>query len=284
MRYFFKSRRFKIAAAVLCVLIVFSVIIQFAGGAITPQQSIIGSLIAPIQTAFTSVSNFFEDISEKISGNEELALENAELKDKVNELTSSLIKYEEAVAENEFLRDYLDIKNNHTDYQFLETMLIARDEDDPFHTFTVNKGSLHGVEVYDPVIEASGLIGYVSEVGASYSKITTVLSPDITVAAFDRRTGDLGVLKGTLSAAEDGCTRLSNLSRNCSIAIGDYIVTSGGGVFPSGMLIGTVSAIGNDYNSLLFADITPAVDLSELRDMMIITHFSGQNNLGGDEK
>ena len=284
MRYFFRSRRFKIAAAVLCVLIVFSVIIQFAGGAITPQQSIIGSLIAPIQTAFTSVSNFFEDLGEKINGNEELALENAELKDKVNELTSSLIKYEEAVAENEFLRDYLGIKDNHTDYQFLETMLIARDEDDPFGAFTVNKGSLHGVSVYDPVIEASGLIGYVSEVGASYSKITTVLSPDITVAAFDRRTGDLGVLEGTLSAAEDGCTRLSNLSRNCSIAIGDYIVTSGGGVFPSGMLIGTVSAIGNDYNSLLFADITPAVDLSELRDMMIITHFSGQNNLGGDEK
>lgn len=284
MRYFFKSRRFKIAAAVLCVLIVFSVIVRIAGGVTTPQQSILGSLVAPFQTAITSVSNFFEDIDKKINGNEELARENAELKDKVNELTSSLIEYEEAKAENDFLRDYLEIKNNHTDYQFLEAMLIARDEDDPFGTFTVNRGSLHGVSVYDPVIEASGLIGYVSEVGASYSKITTVLSPDVSVAAFDRRTGDLGVLQGTLAAAEDGCTRLSNLSRNCSIAIGDYIVTSGGGVFPSGMLIGTVSAIGNDYNSLLYADVTPAVDLSELRDMMIITHFSGQSNLGGDEK
>lgn len=282
MRYFFKSRRFKIAAAVLCVLLAFSVIALLAGGATTPQQSIIGSVIAPFQSAFTSVSNFFADLDKRINGNDELARENAELTSKINELTSSLIEYEKATSENEFLRDYLEIKSNHTDYQFLEAMLIARDSDDPFGTFTVNRGSLHGVSLYDPVIDAGGLIGYVSSVGASYSKITTVLSPDISVAAFDRRTGDLGVLQGTLTAAEDGCTRLSNLSRNCSIAIGDYIVTSGGGVFPDGILIGTVCAIGNDYNSLLFADITPAVDFSDLRDMMIITHFSGQNNLGGE--
>ncbi len=284
MRYFFKSRRFKIAAAILSFLIVISIIVRIVGGFITPQQSILGSIVAPFQTAFTSVSNYFKDLNRTMNGNEELAHKNAELESRVNALTSSLLEYEAAVSENEFLRQYLDIKDNHTDYQFEQAMLIARDSDDPFGTFTVNKGSLHGVSVYDPVIEAGGLIGYVSEVGTSYSKITTVLSPDISVAAFDRRTGDLGVLKGTLEAAENGCTRLSNLSRNCSVAIGDYIVTSGGGVFPDGMLIGTVSAIGNDYNSLIYADIKPAVDLENLRDMMIITYFSGQTNLGGEQQ
>lgn len=284
MRYFFKSRRFKIAAAILSVLIIISVIARAVGGIITPQQSILGSVIAPFQTAFTSVSNYFKDLDRKINGNEQLAHENAELESKITELTSSLIEYEAALAENEFLREYLEIKDNHTDYQFEQAMLIARDSDDPFSTFTVNKGSLHGVSLYDPVIEAGGLIGYISEVGASYSKVTTVLSPEISVAAFDRRTGDLGVLSGNLTAAENGCTRLANLSRNCSVAIGDYIVTSGGGVFPDGMLIGTVSAIGNDYNSLIYADVAPAVDFENLRDMMIITFFSGQTNLGGEQK
>ena len=282
MRYFFKSRRFKIAAAILSVLILFSVIAQLAGGALSPQQSVLGSIISPFQSAFTSVSNFFKDLNRDINGSEELARENASLQNKVNELTSSLLDYQEAVSENEFLRDYLEMKDNNIDYQFLKTMLIGRDSDDPFGTFTVNKGSLHGVSVYDPVINSSGLIGYVSQVGASYSKITTVLSPDISIAAFDRRTGDLGVLSGTLSSAENGTTRLSNLSRNCSVAIGDHIVTSGGGVFPDGLLVGTVSAVGNDYNSLIFAEVKPAADLSDLRDMMIITYFSGQTNLSGE--
>lgn len=282
MRYFFKSRRFKIAAAILSVLVLFSVIAQLAGGALSPQQSVLGSIISPFQSAFTSVSNFFKDLNRDINGSEELARENASLQNKVNELTSSLLDYQEAVSENEFLRDYLEMKDNNIDYQFLKTMLIGRDSDDPFGTFTVNKGSLHGVSVYDPVINSSGLIGYVSQVGASYSKITTVLSPDISIAAFDRRTGDLGVLSGTLSSAENGTTRLSNLSRNCSVAIGDHIVTSGGGVFPDGLLVGTVSAVGNDYNSLIFAEVKPAADLSDLRDMMIITYFSGQTNLSGE--
>ncbi len=282
MRYFFKSRRFKIAAAILSVLVLFSVIAQLAGGALSPQQSILGSIISPFQTAFTSVSNFFKDLNRDINGSEELARENASLQNQVNELTSSLLDYQQAVSENKFLRDYLEMKDNNIDYQFLKTMLIGRDSDDPFGTFTVNKGSLHGVSVYDPVINSSGLIGYVSQVGASYSKITTVLSPDISIAAFDRRTGDLGVLSGTLSSAESGTTRLSNLSRNCSVAIGDHIVTSGGGVFPDGLLIGTVSAVGNDYNSLIFAEVKPAADLSDLNDMMIITYFSGQTNLSGE--
>ncbi len=283
MRYFFKSRRFKIAATVLSTLIIISVLARIVGGVISPQSSILGSVVAPFQSAFTSVANAIEDFRKNISGNEELARENAELKQKVNELTSSLIEYDAAIQQNEFLKQYLEIKDNHTDYQFEEAMLIARDTDDAFGAFTVNKGSLHGVSLYDPVISESGLVGYVSQVGASYSKITTILSPDISVAAFDRRTGDAGIVKGTLETSKVSNTRLSNLSRSCTVAIGDYIVTSGGGVFPEGMLIGTVSEIGTDYNSAIYADVKPAVNLEELRDMMIITYFSGQSNLGGEQ-
>ena len=219
-----------------------------------------------------------------ISVNEELAREIASLKSQVNELTSSLIDYDAAKQENDFLKQYLEIKDNHTDYQFEETRLIAYDSADPFGSFTVNKGSLHGVALYDPVIEASGLIGYVSQVGTSYSKVTTVLSPEISVASFDRRTDDAGVIKGNLDSAENGTTRLCNLSRSCTVAIGDYIVTSGGGVFPEGMLVGTVTEIGNDSNRAIFAEVKPAVDLTQLRDMMIITRFSGQTNLDGDKQ
>lgn len=283
MRYFFKSRRFKIAATIISTLVIVSIIARIVGGIISPQSSVLGAVVAPLQSAFTSVSNFFNDWNERINGNEKLARENAELKEKVNSLTSSLIDYEAAKQQNEFLKEYLEIKDNHTDYQFEETMLIAYDTSDPYGSFTVNKGSMHGVALYDPVIEAGGLVGYISQVGTSYSKVTTILSPDISVAAFDRRTDDAGVIKGSLESSKNNATRLCNLSRSCTVAIGDYIVTSGGGVFPEGMLIGTVSEIGNDSNRAIYAEISPAVDLSQLRDLMIITYFSGQSNLGGDK-
>ena len=109
-----------------------------------------------------------------------------------------------------------------------------------------------------------------------------MLSPDITVAAFDLRTDDSGLLGGTLTSVEKDCTRLQNLPRSCTVAIGDYIVTSGGGVFPEGMLIGTVEEIGTDYNSSIYAEVKPIVDFSDLRDVLVITYFSGQSNLGGE--
>lgn len=282
MRYFFKSRRFKIAATILSTLIILAILARIAGGIIAPHSSILGSITSPIQTALTSVRNYFTDINELINGNRALAEQNAELKKQVDELTEDLLDYEAAKKENEFLKQYLEIKDNHTDYQFEMAMLIARDSNDIFGGFTINKGSLHGISLYDPVIESGGLIGYVSQVGPAYCKVTTVLSPDITVAAFDRRTDDAGLLKGTVSSSEMGCTRLANLPRSCTVAIGDYIVTSGGGVFPEGMLIGTVSEIGTDYNSSIYAEVKPSVDFSKLRDVMVITYFSGQSNLGGE--
>lgn len=282
MRYFFKSRRFKIAATILSTLIILAIIARIAGGIIAPHSSVLGSLTAPMQSAFTSVRNFFSDWSDRINGNMKLAEENSALRDKVNELTESLIDYEAAKKENEFLKEYLELKEENIDYQFEAAMLIARDADDLFGGFTINKGSLHGISLYDPVIESGGLVGYVSQVGPSYCKVTTVLSPDITVAAFDRRTDDAGLLSGTLESGEMGCSRLANLSRSCTVAIGDYIVTSGGGVFPEGMLIGTVEEIGTDFNSSVYAEIKPAVDFENLRDVMVITYFTGQTNLGGE--
>ena len=109
MRYFFKSRRFKIAAAIVSTLIIVSIIARIIGGIISPQSSVLGAVITPFQSAFTEVSNFFKDWSKLISGNEELARENASLKSQVNELISSLIDYDAAKKENDFLKQHLVI-------------------------------------------------------------------------------------------------------------------------------------------------------------------------------
>ena len=58
-------------------------------------------------------------------------------------------------------------------------------------------------------------------------------------------------------------------------------MTSGGGVFPEGIVIGTVDSVHNEsYSTALYGIITPIVDFSELRDVMVITYFTGQGNAG----
>ena len=64
-------------------------------------------------------------------------------------------------------------------------------------------------------------------------------------------------------------------------AVGDYAVTSGEGVFPAGLLIGTIQSIGSDkYNTSIYADIKPFADIDNLKNGMVITEFSGQGEIG----
>ena len=60
-------------------------------------------------------------------------------------------------------------------------------------------------------------------------------------------------------------------------------MTSGEGIFPSGLLIGTIQAIGSDkYNTSIYAEIKPFVDLDAVKSVMVITEFDGQGGLDPD--
>ena len=119
--------------------------------------------------------------------------------------------------------------------------------------------------------------------GLTTSKVTTILSSDLTLGALDNRTNDSGIISGSLETSKNGQTKFKNLSRSCNIAIGDYVVTSGAGIFPKGLLIGTIKYIGNDeYNTSIFANIEPFVDFDNIRSVMVITDFEGQGNILGE--
>ena len=285
MRFFFRSKQFKIILTVLITLIAVSVVFSIIGSVIAPQSNILGTITAPFRSAMTAISNGVTDFFEALSGGNETMLDNAELESELNELRGQLADYEKVTKENDFYKNYLEIKNQNPDFKFAPATLISRDTADPYKGFVINKGSADGVSAHDPVITDAGLVGYVSEVGLTTSKVITVLSPDLTLGALDNRTNDSGIITGSLQLTEKGFTKFKNLSHSCSVAVGDYVVTSGEGVFPKGLLIGTIETISNDkYNTSLYAGIKPFVDLDTLRDVMIITDFKGQGSvLDGDK-
>lgn len=283
MRFFFSSRRFKVILSVVLVLLSLSVACVIIGGRISPQADILGTVTAPFRAAATKVSQAFSDIAKAFSDNNETLLKNAELETEINELREKLADYENALEENEFYKNYLEIKDSNPDFGFTAATLISRNTNDPYCGFVINKGSVNGIAENDPVITDAGLVGYITEVGLTTSKVATVLSPDITLGALSNRTKDSGVLSGSLELAGNGLTRFYNLSRSCNIAIGDYVVTSGEGIFPDGLLVGTIQSIGSDeYNTSIYAEVKPFVELSEIRKVMVLTEFEGQGGLDPD--
>lgn len=280
MRFFFKSRQFKIIAAVFCVVVIVSLTFGIIGSRMAPHTDVAGIIAAPFRSLAAKIKNGISDISSAYNDGNSLMLENAELKSKLDEMREKTADYEKLKEENDFYKDYLEIKEANPDFSFAAATLISRDTDDIYGSFLINKGKMSGISVYDPVITKSGVVGYISEVGTTTAKVKTVLSPEISIGALDNRTSDSGVVAGNADLALKKLCRISNLSRSCSVAIGDYIVTSGEGIFPDGLLIGSIESIDSDkYNTSIYADIKPFVDFSNIRDVMVITSFDGQGGI-----
>ena len=281
MRAFLRSVRFKVLAIILAVLVVRLVVFSALGGWTSPLSSVASSVVTPVQQGFNSTWDDITNLFSAPSRIRELELENAELREQIAELTEAKTEYETALVENEFYKDYLGLKEDHEDFEFCAAKVVSIDPVDAYGAFSINMGSLNGISPYDPVITAEGLVGYVKSVSLTSSTVVTVLDPTVKAGAYDTRTDDSGIVVGSAKLAKNGQCRMNDLTRDCTVAIGDSIDTSGGGgIFPEGLMVGTVNTMGQDVGGIMYyAVIDPAVNFEKLRNVMVITAFEGQTML-----
>lgn len=278
MRDFLKSTRFKILAAVFVVLCAFMLRATMSGG-ITPLTSQLLSLITtPIQRVTAGVSEGVGGAFRHFFQAGEIEEQNAEYEEKIRILTQQVADLENYKRENEQLREYLEIKEEHNDFTFASATVIGRDSADRFYSFTIDAGSEAGIERFDPVITSDGLVGLVSEVGKNYSKVLTILDVAVEVGAYDIRTRDIGTTTGDISLARDGRLRLSMLPKDSEVSQGDLIYTTGyGGIYPGGLAIGEVTETHTDSSGMgMYAVIQPLAGITDVKDVLVITAFEGQ--------
>ena len=232
---------------------------------------------------YTAASKPFQQTTEAITGGgskskEELLKENEELRNEVNDLVSRVIDYDDVKKENEVLRKYYGIKDDHPDYQISVAAVIRRDPNDDFYGFTIDKGSRDDIKVNDPVMTEGGLVGFVSEVSVTTAKVTTLLSPEAKVGAMDQKTHDSGIATGSAKLSDEGDFILSVISADNKIKAGDIIITTGvGGVYPPGLVVGKVTDLGySEYDTTPYAVMKPYADLRSVSDVVVITSFEGQ--------
>lgn len=109
-------------------------------------------------------------------------------------------------------------------------------------TLILSRGSRDGVREFDPVVGAEGLIGVVRTVEPSRSIAMTWMHPEFRASAFTRPGGVFGVVAPALQVTgSDLLMQLRGVAIRDSVPDGTLVVTSGlGGVYPSGIPIGTV--------------------------------------------
>ena len=275
---FFKSIRFKILVAVLAFLLAFMLRAAYTGGLAPMTSQILGILTNPLQKASASVSASFSGLFDRMFRSGEILEENERLKEENRRLTQRQLEFDKYKLENEQLKEYLDIKEKNPDFDFETAFVIGRDPNDRFYAFTLDKGSLDGISLHDPVITEDGLVGMVVEVGPTYAKVATILDVMLEISSYDSRTKDIGITTGRIDLAEEGLCQLTLLQRESGASAGDIVITSNvGGLYPKDLVIGTIREVRTESHGIsLYAVIEPAVDVRTVKDVLVITSFEGQ--------
>ena len=266
----------------MVVLILLGIMIYSAttGGLATIPETLAGVILTPIQSLTTSVSNVVSDFFGNLTGGGALRAELDALKEENAALRQQLVDYDELKQTNDWYSEILGLHEENPEYTFAAGRVIARDPADYYGNFTISAGQHAGVEVNDPVVATDGsLVGVVEEVGLTYAKVRSVLDPSTKVACQISRTGDTAYTAGsTVAMARQNALRVSTLERSSGAGVGDYLVTSGiGGVYPAGLLIGSVREIRNATDGMtLDADVDLFAEIYDLKQVMVITSFAGQ--------
>ncbi|MDY6084659.1 MAG: rod shape-determining protein MreC [Dialister sp.] len=182
--------------------------------------------------------------------------------------------YSEILSENIRLRNLLSFKQGYTQYSMLGASVIARDYGGWTQTMAIDRGSEDGISKYMPVIVPAGVVGFVSEVYKTSSKVQLIIDPRTNVGGIVQRPSSRLVSMVSGVSNVPGHVSFTNLSREADILKGDIIVTSGyGGVYPKGLVIGTVESIMPAGDSELSgkAIIKPSADFSHMEEVFVIT-------------
>jgi rod shape-determining protein MreC len=266
-----KLRDYLLSAALLAVPILFLQANLKEPAELSPIDRAILRISAPIQAAVTGAVSAIHTGWRRyvyLVGVEE---ENEELRREKRELQAQLRDAKRGVGRLKHLERLLRFRESHA-VETIGIRVIGRDSSPFVRMLRVQVD--RGGEVLrkgQPVVTAEGVVGRIGRVYGSYSEVVLAVDPKSAIDVVIQRTGGRGVLRGIEGKNRYVC-RIDYLLRKEEVKKGDLVVTSGvASVFPKDLPVGRISNVTRrTYGLYQEVEVTPAVDMSSLREMLVI--------------
>jgi len=228
-------------------------------------------LLAPFLTGGSGIKKQITSVRTGLKSLDQLEHENAALQVDNRELRATNQGLRDVEHEVNRLRHALNYRERSV-FKLIAAEIIARDSSTWWRTITINRGRRDGIETDMPVVTDLGLVGKTTTVSDSISVVLLVSDENCRLAASVEGSREQGIVSGERTTT--GLTPLLNLnflSKQADLKPGQKVYTSGvGGVFPSGLLVGVVKSYRvRELDGQ--AQLTPAVDLSHLEDVFVVT-------------
>jgi rod shape-determining protein MreC len=151
------------------------------------------------------------------------------------------------------------------------------------YRLTLSLGARDGVTPGQPVIDAHGVLGQVSEVLPTTSMVMLITDPTHALPVVVERTGVRTIAYGS---RDGNSLTLPDLPLAANVRPGDRLLTSGiGGRFPSGFPAGTIRSVQTaPGGAFLLARATPAADMDRAADVLLLHDLADPQGPPAPEK
>ncbi len=237
-----------------------------ANSALAPLQQAVSNVVQP-------VSNFFSSLAKLPS----LSRHNAELQRQVDDLKTAQQENQELSRRIESLEQLLGLQSitSHT----IAARVIGSGVSNFEWSITIDRGSENGIEVDMPVVTGASdgprLVGRVIRVTPISSVVQLIIDRDFAVAGKLSTSQEAGLVMGR----GENDLRMGHLRPGIQVSETEpesvftlgYEVNGQRGLYPPGILIGTVSRAFSEPDSVESSvTIRPAVDFSTLQYVLVI--------------
>ena len=265
------SKYVLIILTVLCTVLI--VISSIHDSAMNPVRNAVGYVLVPIQRGINAVGTGIYNAAGEARSLRQAADENKQLRAQIDALTEENNRLKSEELELSRLRELYALDQQYMQYPKVAARVIAKDSEKWFQVFRIDKGSADGIEPDMNVLCGGGLLGIVTDVGANYATVRSIIDDESRVSAMSQHSADTCIVAGSLQLYEDGKLMISNIDKNAGIADGDAIVTSNISTkFLPGILIGYASDIAVDSKQLTKSGkLIPVADFDNLQEVFVIT-------------
>lgn len=276
MKDFFRHNGILLLVIAVLLAAITAIASALLGGTAGPVQSIVGVVTTPVRDGINSMVGWVEGRYDYAFKYDAVTQQNAQLMKRVAELEQQAREAQTALAENDRLRNLLGLAQRRRDFVFEAVTITARSTSNWESTFTISQGENGDVAPQDCVVDEYGnLVGIVTTVGPNWATVATLIDTDTNMGGLVGRTDTAAILEGEFALMGQGKLKLTYIPERSQLIAGDEVLTSGkGGVYPSGLVVGTVEEVHTDPSGMSrYAVVTPATELGELSQVFVIKEF-----------
>jgi len=232
--------------------------------------------MAPLQEAVTTATRPIGDFFSGLVHLPSVEKENERLRRANQDLVAQIAAEADKESQIEQLSNLLGLQESLTP-DSVPAVVIANGLSNFRYTITINKGSVDGVELDQPVVTGSEqapiLVGRVVAVSAISAEVELIIDRNSVVAGRLSVSHETGQIQGQ----GDQDLRMTLVTPGTSVTGDETVVTQGyevsgqQGLYPPGLVIGEVSRVIQDADGLQeFVTVRPAVDFSTLEFVLVL--------------